>query len=102
MGARRLAWACLAALLVGWPAAPASAEDGLAYDDFVTFEEAVATDVNRYWARVFDVSDVEYREPSWSFAERGGSSESGCGVPAADPADFPGKIVSPAFYCPDD
>jgi predicted metalloprotease len=103
MGARRLGWVCLAAVLVGgWPAVPAAAEDGLGYDDFVTFERAVATDVNRYWARVFEVSDVEYRDPRWSFAERGGSAESGCGVAAADPADFPGQVVSPAFYCPDD
>lgn len=95
------------ALIVG--AAPASAEDGLSYRQFVGFQEAVANDVNAYWARTFAERGFGYSNPSLVLTEKGGATPSACGGISADPADVPAgtpaevkAAVTPAFYCPAD
>lgn len=92
-------------LLAG--AAPAGAEDGLSYREFVGFEEVVANDVNAYWAETFAATGILYRDPFLVLTEAGlATPTTTCGI-SADPADVPASApqdvksaVSPAFYCP--
>ncbi|HVE24868.1 MAG TPA: neutral zinc metallopeptidase, partial [Sporichthya sp.] len=83
-------------------AAPARAEDGLDYAGYVTFERAVAADVDAYWARVVRAGGGNYDSARLVLAGRGQYATSACGAAAGDPDHSRRADVSPAFECPRD
>ncbi|HEY2831478.1 MAG TPA: neutral zinc metallopeptidase [Sporichthyaceae bacterium] len=91
----------VAAALVGTPMQAARADDGLTYNHFVAFEQAVADDVDSFWASWSREHSAPYHSARLVLAPQGRSRNSACGVAVADPVDG-ADDASPAFYCPRD
>jgi hypothetical protein len=83
------------------------AQDGLSYEEYVSYQAQGAEVANNRWRQGFQEAkqmdpefNREYKDVTFHFAGRGEAEESTCaGTIAADPAEYQDRRVNPAFHC---